>query len=509
MASTMTVQVPIKLLSRNPGDSYSHDLQLYQNVPFGNITLEELQEICETRLKVLSLVERIHLQKLTMSVSQRRVALVEELHKQGIDEFARLINSSGCKSLTYMDIRARRRDHISHFMLRSTVAFNEYKKRWFFKQEARLFKWRFSSLNNEGIRQFMCINNFDFTLISQNEKENIREHLQMSSPNVSDVDNTKFYRVPFFYIANLIRKRKVFIMQGEAFVPEQEMAFVFVTHFRRILLSSFGVAREARANLYNDERFTRIFAYLENYIHIQSTVLVQEQEIQQYISLDQLDKLAETSYPLCMRVLHKALRKNHHLTHGGRVQYCLFLKGMGLSLSDTITFWKDEFTKIMDDTAFKEHKYTIRFIFGQEGSRRDYQPYTCLRILESTIGPRDYHGCPFKRMLHDILEDELTDCGFNALERSAIMKLSKDGQYSAACNKYYEIKHDCFDDNLFKHPNIYFNESMKHRTSNHSGEIYLILYVLNSLLFCINFKITLKLKIQKQEMRINHQNQNI
>jgi len=47
----MTFQVPIKLSSRNPGDSYPHDLQLYRNVPFGEITLEELQEISETRLK--------------------------------------------------------------------------------------------------------------------------------------------------------------------------------------------------------------------------------------------------------------------------------------------------------------------------------------------------------------------------------------------------------------------------------------------------------------------------
>ncbi|XP_018060402.1 PREDICTED: DNA primase large subunit-like isoform X1 [Atta colombica] len=508
MVSTMTFQVPIKLSSRNPGDSYPHDLQLYRNVPFGEITLEELQEISETRLKVLSLVERIHLQKLTMSVSQRRVALIEELYKQGLNEFGRLIKSSGCKSCTDMDIRIRRRDHISHFMLRSTVVFNESKKRWFFKQEARLFKWRFSSLDNEGIRQFMHINNFNFSPISQNEKENIGEHLHMSSPNINDIDNTQFYRIPFFHIANLIRKRKVFVMQGEAFVPEQEMAFVFVSYFRRTLISSFEVAREARANLYNDERFTHIFAYLENNILTQNTVSVREQEMQQYISLDKLDELAETSYPLCMRVLHKALRKNHHLTHGGRIQYCLFLKGMGLSLSDAMTFWKNEFMKIMDDTAFKEHTYYIRFNYGKEGSRRDYQPYKCLRILESIVGPRDYHGCPFKHMLHDTFEEELTNCGFNASERSAIMKLSKDGQYFAACNKYYEIKHDCLNDTLFEHPNIYFNESMKHRTAYHYGEIYLILYISNNLLFCINFKIILKLKARKQEMQFS-QNQNI
>lgn len=471
MASTKRLQTPVtlspvKLSPRNPDDMYLHDLQLYQNVPFGEITLDELEEICKTRLKVLSLVERIHLRKLTTSVLQRRAALVEELREEGIDEFAKLVDSPGCRSYTDMDIRIRRRDHISHFVLRSAVAFNALKKRWFFKQEARLFKWRFSSLDNEGIRQFMYINNFNFTPISQNEKENIREYLQTSSSHDSNIDNTQYYRIPFSHIANLIKKRKVFITQGEAFVPEQEMAFMFVSHFRRILMSNFEIARETRANLYNDERFTHIFANLESNIHTESTILVQDQEIRPHVSLNQLDKLAETSYPLCMRVLHKALRKNHHLTHGGRIQYCLFLKGIGLSLSDTITFWKNEFTKVMDDAAFnKEHIYNVRFIFGQEGSRRDYQPYTCIKIMESIVGPRDYHGCPFKHMLHNQLEDELADCDFNALERSTIMELAKDGQYSAACNKCYEIKHGCFNDTLFKHPNIYFNESVKYRTS--------------------------------------------
>lgn len=64
----------------------------------------------------------------------------------------------------------------------------------------------------------------------------------MSSPYVSDIDSTQFYRIPFSLIASLIKKRKVFVMQGEAFVPEQEMVFVFASHFKRILISSFEVS---------------------------------------------------------------------------------------------------------------------------------------------------------------------------------------------------------------------------------------------------------------------------
>lgn len=44
------------------------------------------------------------------------------------------------------------------------------------------------------------------------------------------------------------------------------------------------------------------------------------------VTIDQLDSLAETSYPLCMRELHRTLRQNHKLKHDGRLQHGLFLK---------------------------------------------------------------------------------------------------------------------------------------------------------------------------------------
>lgn len=71
----------------------------------------------------------------------------------------------------------------------------------------------------------------------------------MSSSNVSDIDNIQFYKVPFPQVANLVKKRKVFIAQGVAFVPEKEMAYVFVSHFRRILISAFEVSVDECLNL--------------------------------------------------------------------------------------------------------------------------------------------------------------------------------------------------------------------------------------------------------------------
>lgn len=49
-----------------------------------------------------------------------------------------------------------------------------------------------------------------------------------------------------------------------------------------------------------------------------------------------------------MRHLHETIRSTHHLKHGGRIQYGLFIKGIGLSLEHSLKFWRDEFSKNMD-----------------------------------------------------------------------------------------------------------------------------------------------------------------
>ncbi len=72
------------------------------------------------------------------------------------------------------------------------------------------------------------------------------------------------------------------------------------------------------------------------------------------VGIDDLDDLADRSMPLCMRVLHKALRREHKLKHWGRLQYGLFLKGVGLGLEDALRFWEQEFTKIMTADVFNK-----------------------------------------------------------------------------------------------------------------------------------------------------------
>lgn len=44
------------------------------------------------------------------------------------------------------------------------------------------------------------------------------------------------------------------------------------------------------------------------------------------VSIDDLDMLADRSFPLCMKELHRVLKTTHKLKHEGRLQYTLYLK---------------------------------------------------------------------------------------------------------------------------------------------------------------------------------------
>lgn len=76
-----------------------------------------------------------------------------------------------------------------------------------------------------------------------------------------------------------------------------------------------------------------------------------------------------------MRNLHDSLRADKHLKHGGRLQYGLFLKGIGLSVEEAMIFWRQAFANITDDKFQKEYAYNIRYNYGLEGKRVNYSPY--------------------------------------------------------------------------------------------------------------------------------------
>lgn len=160
------------------------------------------------------------------------------------------------------------------------------------------------------------------------------------------------------------------------------------------------------------------------------------------ISARSIDALS-ASFPLCMQNLHRSLRRDSHLKHFGRLQYTLFLKGIGLNLEECLIFWRQAFNKITDDTFNKEYRYNVRHAYGDVGgdsNRRGngYSPFSCQRILtEHPPGPGEAHGCPYRHFSVENLTNLLTAVGVRDPDVLRGVKEDKEKmKYHMACNRY-------------------------------------------------------------------------
>ena len=54
-------------------------------------------------------------------------------------------------------------------------------------------------------------------------------------------------------------------------------------------------------------------------------------------------QLSRTSFPLCMRLEHEALKQNHALKYGARQKYGLFLKAAGLGVDQALAFFRQQY----------------------------------------------------------------------------------------------------------------------------------------------------------------------
>lgn len=109
------------------------------------------------------------------------------------------------------------------------------------------------------------------------------------------------------------------------------------------------------------------------------------------ITIDNIDTEAQ-KFPLCMRHLHSVLRNRHRLSHYARLYYSLFLKEIGMKVDDSIAFWKQEYSKPHTCVSVCSHNwqsnekkfiYSIRHMYGLEGSRRNYKTPDCSLICVS------------------------------------------------------------------------------------------------------------------------------
>ncbi|XP_068039788.1 DNA primase large subunit isoform X2 [Anomalospiza imberbis] len=356
-------------------EQYPHSLQFYLEPPTESISLVEFESFAIDRLRLLKVIENLGVSYVRSS-DVYKVKLETELRKLKFPY----------RALAEDDYEARRKDHISHFILRLAYCQSEDLRRWFLQQEMDLFRYRFNELTESLMQKFL-------------------EHVNLS--------------------------------------------------FEALTARSLP-------SIQSDERLKPLLNHL-SHSYVGPDYSIQKNTGK--ISLEQIDALSVKSFPLCMRQLHRALRDSHHLRHGGRMQYGLFLKGIGLTLEQALEFWKKEFIrgKVDADKFDKGYAYSIRHSYGKEGKRTDYTPYSCMKIIMSNPPSQgDYHGCPFRHSDPELLKQKLQSYKIPPSGIAQVLELVKGMHYQLACQKYFELTHDVDDIGFsLNHPNQYFTESQK------------------------------------------------
>ncbi|CAB3231299.1 unnamed protein product [Arctia plantaginis] len=437
-------------------ESYPHDLQMYKLPPLENISLQEFESLALERVTLLrSLATSTTLKGFRIYSEEWVEYIIGELRSQGLKYYAKLCEKSACGT-TEADLQARRKDHIAHFILRLAYCRTEELRRWFIARELELFKMRFATMRGDAVESFFKINNLCYTNISDEEKSEIMHFLRESTP-YPNLDNMKFYKVKFYEVLDLVKSRRVYLSCGFAYIPHKDFISVLAAQYRTQLKQSLAIACHHLGEIEQDERLVTLLKGLH-----QSYSGADYSSVKAVVPIESLDSLSVKSFPLCMRQLHEQLRLSHHLKHGGRLQYGLFLKGIGVTLEDSLRFWREEFTRIMELDKFeKQYAYNVRYNYGKEGSKKNYSPFSCLKIINTTVGPGDCHGCPYRHCDISNLKNRLQGYGFNSQAITEIIDMTKKGHFQVACSKYFDAVHHTDLGIGINHPNQYFEESQK------------------------------------------------
>ncbi|XP_016542575.1 probable DNA primase large subunit isoform X1 [Capsicum annuum] len=457
----------------NGGGGGVSTLPIYRSAPPLEVRLEDFELYAVDRLRVLKRI----------SDGLSRGKKPDEMEKLVLDLWKTNMRHEHSSEVVNKDI-------ISHFVLRLVYCRTEELRKWFLSMETTLFRYRFRDESPEIQRALMAEFDLQYKAVSNAEYESVKDKLNQVARAIGQPitsTDTIFYKnlhriwsiyigcfgysydqeiwidwVPFEEVPELVAGRRVLIQKGNAYIAMNQVVSLVITQFRSLLSKALVLTNRKWTSMIREQEKDRLTPIVEalstSYLGPDYSQPREHAEL----SLKDIDQIAKSSFPLCMRHLFDKLREDHHLKHGGRMQLGLFLKGVGLKLDDALAFWRAEFSQKVGAERFdKEYAYGIRHNYGKEGKRTDYTPYSCQKIISAAPGVGDHHGCPYRHFSEENLRAALTRMGVGNRAMEDVMDKVRNRHYQLACTLTFEAVHNSTCDAGVNHPNQYFNDSQK------------------------------------------------
>jgi DNA primase large subunit len=150
------------------------------------------------------------------------------------------------------------------------------------------------------------------------------------------------------------------LKKGKAYVHVREQTTMVLSEFTRSLETGLELAARFLPRMDEDNRLAPILHHLSQSFVAPDASYNENSGVSDIANINagSIDGLS-SHFPLCMQNLHRELRKNSHLKHQSRLQYTLFLKGIGLNMQECIVFWRKAF-KLITDGKPPENTATTR-----------------------------------------------------------------------------------------------------------------------------------------------------
>ncbi|KAF1815454.1 DNA primase, large subunit [Eremomyces bilateralis CBS 781.70] len=452
---------------------YQHRLNFYVLPPTAEITLEEFEEWAINRLKVLSELESCTFRNRTPDETASYMAPI-------LSKYLALHSNSSRSSMLQEE---RKQDHYSHFILRLAFSSTEDLRRRFSRLESMLFRLRWKEDDARERREFVDSLDLRWEKVGDEEKRELASELAAVTYKTRQSDDDGWFKVEWEQVPELVESRRVLLKRGVAYVPAREQMSLVMAEFTRRLDAAMELTARALPRLDEDDRLTPILKHLSASFISPASTYDSNSALPGTLQphANNIPQLAQ-HFPACMGQLQTRLARDHHLKHFARLQYTLFLKGIGLSLQDCIVFWRRSFSLMTDEKFEKEYKYNIRHVYGDVGgdsNRRGkgYSAYSCQKILTEPLpSAGQAHGCPYRTFSIDNLLESLRSMGVH--DREVLKTIREDvgrQRYHIACNRVFEYQHKAELDGkpgqeipglkeTIVHPNDYFKKSflLKH-----------------------------------------------
>lgn len=401
----------------------------YVSAPSGHIALHTLEECILTRLEYLELLYLRRPQELK-------------------GNFEYLLEFSNY-------------DFVGHFTLRLLAATSREFCHYWLTRETLLFKHR---LNQISPRQFCRLFKSIARQVKKREKQNsmIDSTLTDVCAHYSQTDVKHFMcrnflteckehplKVNFEMLPKMVESREVELTKGSVIIYCSQWKEVLIELFQTFLESETLDTDFFKELVTNDSHLT----YLHERLKFKSSI--KDDVIGGHLTASNL-QVESLKFPPCMKHLHDELRRNHRLSHYARFYYSLFLKECGMKIEEALEYWRNEYSKPHLNVSVCSHQwqkdsrkytYSIKHMYGLEGSRKKYKSPTCNAICGANINANYEGGCPFKEFDKRKLEQIL--CSIIPKSKlEEFLKIAPSLQPRSACRAFLKLTCNEVNNNL-------------------------------------------------------------